>query len=487
MRIALVIAGVVAALLVPGTASAAPPANDNFDLATVIDPSALPFSDSVTIDEATLEGGEPNGPPSTCYYLGKSVWYRFTPSSNGTIRADVSASTIYDRTLYVYRQESSGLAGLTNIGCASPYYNGPSSLTFNVQSGETYYLQVGSYYTWTSGTASLSLQAIVPPANDDFANAETASSLPFGDDVDTTAASVEAGEPTLCTPPASEKTAWYAYTPSSSGSVSARVTSAPAPTGIAVYTGGALTNLSNLGCQYGFPLTIHVDAGTTYYFQVGTFGQYGGELHFVLEVPPPPVVSLYYYPGDPSVFDAVQFSDSGTYDPASAGITSEAWSFGDGGTASNPGCCPTHRYLADGTYHVTLTVTTTDGRTGSITRDVDVRTHDVSIAKLTVPQSASVGQSRPIVVGLSNRRYPETVRIDLYRSTANGFVQFASSTQSVPVKSGGKTSDFSFNYVFTSDDAAIGKVTFRAVATIVTARDALLADNDIVSLPTKVK
>jgi hypothetical protein len=66
-------------------------------------------------------------------------------------------------------------------------------------------------------------------------------------------------------------------------------------------------------------------------------------------------------------------------------------------------------------------------------------------------------------------------------------VQFASSTQSVPVKAGGKTTDFAFNYIFTNDDAAIGKVTFKAVASIVNARDALLADNEVVSLPTKVK
>ena len=55
--------------LAPGTASAAVPANDNFSTATMIDPSSLPFSDAVTIDDATLEGGEPSG----CYVAGKSI------------------------------------------------------------------------------------------------------------------------------------------------------------------------------------------------------------------------------------------------------------------------------------------------------------------------------------------------------------------------------------------------------------------------------
>jgi hypothetical protein len=145
-----------------------------------------------------------------------------------------------------------------------------------------------------------------------------------------------------------------------------------------------------------------------------------------------------------------------------------------------------NKFAADGDYRVKLTVTTTDGRTASTTQTVRVRTHDVSIAKMTVPQSASAGQTRSIVVGLSNRRYAETVRIDLYRSTATGFVQFASSTQSVPVRGGNKTSDFAFNYTFTSDDAMLGKVTFKAVASIVNARDALPTDNEAISLPTKV-
>jgi hypothetical protein len=142
--------------------------------------------------------------------------------------------------------------------------------------------------------------------------------------------------------------------------------------------------------------------------------------------------------------------------------------------------------LADGTYTARLEVATVDGRTASAEQVVNVRTHDIAIAKMTVPQSANAGQSRSITVGLSNKRYGETVRVDLYRSTTTGFVQFASSTQSVPVRAGNRTTDFTFNYVFTNDDALLGKVTFKAVATIVNARDALQADNEATALPTKV-
>ena len=59
-----------------------------------------------------------------------------------------------------------------------------------------------------------------------------------------------------------------------------------------------------------------------------------------------------------------------------------------------------------------------------------------------------------------------------------------SSTQLVA--NGGKATPYRFSYTFTADDAAIGKVTFKALATIPGARDALTGDNEVISLPTKV-
>ena len=45
---------------------------------------------------------------------------------------------------------------------------------------------------------------------------------------------------------------------------------------------------------------------------------------------------------------------------------------------------------------------------------------------------------------------------------------------------------FTFSYTFRAEDQAAGKVTFKAVATISGARDALPADNEVVALPTRV-
>jgi PKD domain-containing protein len=465
------------ALVLPSSALAVP-ANDDFASATIIDPAVLPFSDTVDTTGATTEPGE----PQSCALIDQSVWYSFTPTTTTMVAANVSAGI--GASLNVYRQTGSGFGGLSFVGCAiNPTFQG---VIFTAQAGTTYYFQAGGDYG-SVGNVQVTLQQIPPPANDNFADATSIGSLPFSATVDSTAATTEAGEPApSCGFGAATGTVWYAFTPSVGESVTATGTDPFFSTAVAAYSGSSLGTLTSLGCRaFGNALTIHVDPGTTYYFQEG--GLFGGQapsLTFNLAVAPPPTVQFGFFPSDPSIFDTVQFNDF-SFDPGGAGIQSESWSFGDGATAT--GCCPTHRYAADADYTVKLTVTTADGRSGSTSQVVHVKTHDVAIAKLVVPQSASAGQTRTITVGLSNKRYPETVQVQLLKSGAGGvFVPVGTLTQSVPVRSGNRTTDFSFSYTFTSDDAAIGKVTFQAVATIVNARDALPADNTATALPTKV-
>ncbi len=103
-----------------------------------------------------------------------------------------------------------------------------------------------------------------------------------------------------------------------------------------------------------------------------------------------------------------------------------------------------------------------------------------------MPKAASAGQTRQIVVGINSRRYPETVEVQLFKSVPGGFQQVGVLTQSVPVRPSNRTTDLSFSYTFTGADVQVGKVTFKAVARIVDARDALPADNEAIASPTKV-
>ena len=116
-----------------------------------------------------------------------------------------------------------------------------------------------------------------------------------------------------------------------------------------------------------------------------------------------------------------------------------------------------------------------------------VRTHDVAVARLTVPRSARVDQTCAISVGLTNGRYPETVQVVLLKSiTGGGWQRVGALTKHVPVRDRNCTTDFTFDYVFAPEDRQLGKVRFQAIAEIRGARDASPNDNTFVSLPTRV-
>ena len=474
LRTACVFAVLLAAAALPGAALAAP-GNDAFASATAIDVSNLPFSDQVDIGSATTEFGE----PQSCYFTSQTVWYAITSSTSKVLR--VSPSGLPDSLLNVYRQNGSGFGGLSSLACGS----WGSQVTFTAEANVTYYVQAGRIWGG-AGTLNVNVQEIPPPANDDFADATAIGGLPFSGSADTTGATVEAGEPTPnCGYGQSAGTAWYSFTPPVSGSYSASAPYAGFWPQVAAYTGSGLGNLSQLGCRvFGSLLTFHADAGQTVYLQIG--GIYGarGTVTLNLTVAPEPAVSMNVYPGDPSMFETVQFSDY-SYDPGNVGIESRQWDFGDGSGSSDQ--YATHRYAADGTYTVTLTVNTYDGRSKSLSRELVVKTHDVSIAKVGVPQTGAVGQSRQITVGLVNTRYAENVQVVLYKSVVGGgWQQVGSLTQWVPVRGPNRTTNFQFSYTFAPEDAELGKITFQAVAIIQGARDAIPTDNSYISLATKV-
>ena len=313
-----------------------------------------------------------------------------------------------------------------------------------------------------------------------------ANALPFSEAVDTTAASSEPNEPlTPCQSLSLDRTAWYKFTPASDESITVNAGN-PSNTVVAVYTGSSVSNLSQVACHFSFT-TFHADAGTTYYIQTGIeqgSGRTGTPIQFSVAATPPPTVNFGFFPSDPNTFDNILFIDFSS-DPGGLGFSSWTWTFGDGTSSTGPSV--SHQYANDGDYTVKLSVETPDGRSGEFSQTVSVRTHDVVIKKFTVPTSARSGQTRQISVGISNRHYPETVQVLVLRSVPNEQNALVGElTQQVPVLPTGRTATFNYNYTFSSADAAVGKVTFFAVANISGHKDALPSDNEAISLPTKV-
>lgn len=470
MLVAATLVGAVAALLLIAVPAAfAVPANDSFEEARAI--STLPFSDTVDTAGATIEAGE----PQFCNFTDNSVWYVITPAADGFLRAD-TAGTSSPAQLNVYRQDATGPSGLSFVGCQN---SGSEPVVFGVQGGTRYYVQ-GSTLFVGSGLLRVNVEEVQAPTNDNFAAATSISSVPFADTPDLSAASEEPGEPTSCLG-TGQKTVWYAFTPSQTGSYAVDRSSGAAPLG--VYAGDSLSSLQQVACASFSTAIFRAQAGKTYYLQLASGFGSGGVVRLSVGIAPPAMASFFHYPSDPSIFDTVQFYDQ-SWDPA--GIAARTWTFGDDATATD--CCPAHRYSADGDYKTTLAITTTDERTAQSSREVRVRTHDVAISKLTVPQAARVGQSRQLAVEVANTRYADTVEVALLRSVAGGgFEQVGQVTQGVPVRPARRTTTFSISYTFAPADASLGKVTFQAVATIVGARDAHTADNTVIAPPTKVR
>jgi chitodextrinase len=464
----------LALLVVAAPAALAQPVNDDFANATVI--ATVPFGTTEDTYQATSDPTDPVG----CSNNG-SVWFAYTPPSNTTIVADTFGSN-YDTVLSAW----TGTQGALNLLACNDDSGGlQSQITFPAAGGTTVYFMVGFCCgDGLSGGGSLtfSVNQLLPPANDNFTDATPITAVPFNDSVNLTAATTQPSEPAACL--GLQNTVWYSFTPATTQSVTLRTDQYGA--GVGAYTGTSLTNLSQVACNSaGQPALLHALAGTTYNIQVGAWCCDGfGPVTFHLEVAPNPVASFYFSPQDPSIFDAVQFQDT-SYDPAGATVSSWAWAFGDGATAT--GCCPSHQYAQDGDYTVVLSATTVDGRSASTSQVVQVRTHDVAIVQMAVPNSAHVGQTIAVNVYVRNNRYPETVQVDLFKSVPGGFTQVGLLTQAVRVRPpGGNSTRFAFSYTISQSDKIVGKVTFRSSATIVEHRDALPADNELTSPPVKI-
>jgi hypothetical protein len=261
-----------------GSALAAPPANDDFDQATVI--GALPFSDSLDTTEATPAADDPS-----CSGDSATVWYRFTAASDGAVEADTFGSS-YDTTLSVY----TGTRGnLSQVACNDDSGGDvQSQVHFATSAGTTYYLMVSGFDDTGGGQLLLAVNSFdSPPANDDFDGATVVGNVPFADTAFTFAATTAVDDPSCF---GNAHTAWYRYTPVADGVLEADTFGSSFDTTLSAYT-GARGSLTQLACDNdaGGPqsqIEIPVSAGTTYYLMVGSpDGAPGGSLDLNLSAP----------------------------------------------------------------------------------------------------------------------------------------------------------------------------------------------------------
>jgi hypothetical protein len=124
-----------ATTLLPATALAAPPPNDNRANAQAI--PSLP----ATVDGTTVESTrEENEPGSSCAADDGTVWYRIdTPSERRGVTVDLAANGNLDAVVDVFRLRRSRL---TSVNCAVTDDNGRANLDFLSTGDQTFLIRV---------------------------------------------------------------------------------------------------------------------------------------------------------------------------------------------------------------------------------------------------------------------------------------------------------------------------------------------------------
>ena len=265
-----VAAALLFVLVAPGSASAAPPANDNFaNAGTITDRFGWLDGDNT---EATKEPGAPNhaGNPG-----GASVWYSWTAPSSGRATLDLCYAE-FDSLLAVY--VGNDVVQLQQVAADDNGCGDQSWLAFMASAGVTYRIAVDGA---NGATGYFELGWGLGPSNDDFA---AANELP-GDsgalEGDNRYASLEPGEPEHG--PYGSASVWYRWTAPSTGPATFELCDSYFDTMVAVYTGSSVNGLTRVtqddnDClnEYGARVSFTATAGQEYRIAVdGAYGDWG--------------------------------------------------------------------------------------------------------------------------------------------------------------------------------------------------------------------
>src|SRR3954453_19348965 len=142
--------------LLPATAAAAPPANDNRASAQSLDP--LPTTVQGTTQEATREDSEFG---SSCTDSGASVWYAATAAQTGRIGVRADAGGDLDYSVDVFKRVRSQLS---NEACDSSDGQGRAALSFAATQGDRLLIRVTQRENSVAGTFALHVSAPFTPA-----------------------------------------------------------------------------------------------------------------------------------------------------------------------------------------------------------------------------------------------------------------------------------------------------------------------------------
>ncbi len=269
-----VAAALLFVLVAPGSASAAPPSNDNFaNAATITDRFGWVDGDNT---EATKEPGEPNhaGNPG-----GASVWSTWTAPSSGRATFSLCYAE-FDSLLAVYTGDE--LTQLQQVAADDNGCGDQSYLTFAANAGVTYRIAIDGA---NGDSGYFELYWGVSPSNDDFAAASELSGDSGTVQGDNRYATLEQGEPEHG--PNGDASVWYRWTAPSTGPVTLELCDTEFDSQIAVYTGVSLNGLTRVvqddnDCPDAWGARVSFSASAGQEYRIAVDGAYGDQGDLVL-------------------------------------------------------------------------------------------------------------------------------------------------------------------------------------------------------------
>lgn len=208
-KAAAVVAIAALALLLTGSAQAAPPPND--DRANAAPIPTFPATIQGTTAEATVERLDPQ--VSQCGRIESTVWYRIDQAPDGTIVLGVRGAGLAP----VIRAYRLGRNGISELDCASAKAGARAQVAFESVRGATFLVVVGKRPSTADAAFALTAQLFLPPANDARRGAQPLRKLPASVKGSTLGATTDTTDPKSCG--LAGGTVWYSLSPGAASRV----------------------------------------------------------------------------------------------------------------------------------------------------------------------------------------------------------------------------------------------------------------------------
>ncbi len=253
--------------LIPLTAAATPPVNDDLKAALVM--ASLPYSHQQSTQEASLQTGELSVScgPSTA---GGSVWYQYSSTKNQVVLVETTGSD-YNPVVSVWS------------GTPVPVYEEACSadnavpVVLKLAANTTYYLNIQNSPGEGGNNLLLNVKELTSPLNDELDQATPMISLPYHHTQTTLGATVSPHE-VVASCGDQEVTGgasvWYLYTPTKNQTVKFDTVGSNYPTLLSVWQGASYP-LAEMACSSLFPnnvsqsqVSVTLSANMPYYVNI---------------------------------------------------------------------------------------------------------------------------------------------------------------------------------------------------------------------------